>query len=133
MKNPIKLCNADLTKDIFKDVMFFSIAGSGAMGEPGGVIFYAKSGELYSFNYVYGDVDIKKVEKCFPILAKCKFGMNSAVPTGWNYVYIGMGNHLIVNDDVIEAFDEKIGVDADPSEVFMNWRRYAEEILSEEG
>lgn len=59
--------------------------------------------------------------------------MNSSVPTGWNYVYIGMGNHLIVNDDVIEAFDEKIGEDADPSEVFMNWRRYAEEILSEEG
>lgn len=44
MKNkPIKLCNADLTKDIFKDVMFFSIAGSGAMGEPGESCFTRKA------------------------------------------------------------------------------------------
>lgn len=132
MKRPIDLCNADLTKATFKDVMFFSLAESGAMGEPGAVLFYVKSGELYHFNYVYGDVDIKKVEKLFPTLAECNFGLfglGSSVPKGWNYVSLGMGNHLIVNDEVFAAFTEQIGAETEPSVVYMNWLNVAESII----
>lgn len=132
MRRPIDLCNADLTKATFKDVMFFSLAESGAMGEPGGILFYVKSGELYHLNYVYGDADIKKVEKLFPVLAKCRFGIfgiDSSVPSGWNYVTLGMGNHLIVNDEVYAAFMEKLGRDVEPSVAYMNWLGIADEIL----
>ena len=75
MNKPLDLCNADINKAVFKNVMFFSIAEGGAMGEPGGVLLYVESGELYHFNYVYGDVDIKKVEEMFPTLTECKFGL----------------------------------------------------------
>lgn len=133
MRNPIELCQADLSKDLFSTVVFFSLAEGGAMGEPGAVLFYLDNGELYHFNYVYGDVEIKTVQKMFVPLSKCKFGMfglDSSAPKGWNYVNLGMGNHLIVRDDMIAPFMEQIGEDAEPSKVYMKWMEVAEEILS---
>lgn len=105
MRNPIDLCNADLNQATFKNVVFFALAEPGAMGNPGGILFYVKSGELYYMNYMYTDVDIKKVEKLFPTLAECDFGMSeieSNVPVGWKYVYMGMGNHLIMREEVFD-------------------------------
>lgn len=134
MKKPIELCNADLNPATFKNVMFFALAEGGAMGEPGGILFYLISGELYHLNYVYGDVDIKKVQKYFPILANCKFGMfglGCSVPEGWNYVNLGMGNHLIVNDEVYPLFIEQLGDDIEPSVAYMNWMKIAENTLSQ--
>ena len=133
MRNPIELCQADLSKDLFSTVAFFSLAEGGAMGEPGAVLLYLDNGELYHFNYVYGDVEIKTVKKMFEPLSKCKFGMfglDSSAPKGWNYVNLGMGNHLIVRDDMIAPFMEQIGEDAEPSEVYMKWMEVAEGILS---
>ena len=61
MKNTIELCNRDLKKSIFNDIMFFSLAEGGAMGEPGGVFFFDKKGQTYHFNYLFGDADMGKV------------------------------------------------------------------------
>ena len=132
MKKPIDLCNADLNKATFKNVMFFSFAEGGAMGEPGAVYFLVKSGEMYHFNYAYGDVKLNKVQKLFPVLSECKFGMfglDSSVPDGWNYVNLGMGNHLIVNDEVYPRFIEELGTDIEPSVAFMNWMIIAEKMV----
>ena len=132
MRNPIDLCNADLNKAVFKNVMFFALAESGAMGEPGGVLFYVKSGELYHMNYIYGDVNMDKVEKLFPVLSECKFGtfgIDSLIPEGWKYLYMGAGNHLIVNGSVFEKFIDKIDEHTVPSVVYMNWIEIANDIL----
>lgn len=104
------------------------------MGEAGAVLFYVKSGELYYFNFVYGDVDMKKVETKFPILEECRFGvfgMNSSVPEGWHYVNLGMGNHLIVSDKVYGKFISKFLNDADPSILYQNWIEVAGKIIEE--
>lgn len=133
MRKPIELCNADLTKATFKDVMFFSLAEGGAMGCPGEILVCLKTGEQYAFNFVYGDAEIKKVEELFPPLTKCSFGIfgiDSKVPEGWSYVNLGMGNHLIVNDEVHEVFVEKMGIDAEPSEKYSRWLEVAEDIIN---
>lgn len=135
MNKPIDLCNADLNKSTFKNVMFLSFAEGGAMGEPGAILFYLKSGELYHLNYVFGDAKLNKIQKLFPVLSKCKFGLfglDSSVPDGWNYVNLGMGNHLIVNDVVYPQFIEELGVDIEPSVAYMNWMRIAEKIVRKE-
>ena len=132
MNKPLDLCNADINKAVFKNVMFFSIAEGGAMGEPGGVLFYVESGELYHFNYVYGDVDIKKVEEMFPTLTECKFGLfgiDSQVPKGWKYVSLGMGNHLIMKENVYEQFMDKFSEEMEPSIIYQNWVNVARDIL----
>ena len=60
------------------------------------------------------------------------FVLDSSAPKGWNYVNLGMGNHLIVRDDMIALFMEQIGEDAEPSEVYMKWqRRYYQRIENE--
>ena len=102
MKKLIELNNADLNIASFKDVMFFSFAEGGAMGDAGAIVFYVKSGEGYYLNYVYGDVDVTKVKTLFPVLERCKFGIcgiGSEVPEGWKYVDMGVGNHLLVKDE----------------------------------
>lgn len=133
MREPVELCNADLKKSIFKDVMFMSIAEGGAMGEPGAIWFYQKSGVLYHCNYAFGDIKIDKVEKLFPTIANCEFGMfglDSSVPEGWNYVNLGMGNHLIVNDSVYGRFVEQLGDIEELSAVYMRWMEIADNILN---
>lgn len=134
MKDTVELCNRDLKKSIFKDVMFFSIAEGGAMGEPGGVFFFDKNGQSYHFNYVFGDVDIGKVEKLFPALTNCEFGMfglDSKVPEGWNYVNLGMGNHLIVNDEVNFRFADILGDVDEPAVIYGKWVEIADSILND--
>ena len=130
--NVIKLCNDELTIEVFKDVMFLSFAEGGAMGEPGGILFLVKSGDFYHLNYVYGDVELKKVKALFPVLRECQFGMfgkGSVIPKGWNYVYLGMGNHLIVNDEVYDLFKKEIGDEESPAEVYLKWISVAEKVL----
>jgi len=132
MREPIELCKANINKTLFEDVMFFSLAESGAMGEPGAIWMFAKTGIVYHFNYVFGDVKISKVEKLFPVLAECKFGMfgiGSSIPKGWNYVNLGMGNHLIVNDEMYPAFREIVPEDTEPSIAYMKWMDAAETVL----
>ena len=130
--NIIELCNDELTNEIFKDVMFLSFAEGGAMGEPGGILFFVKSGDFYHLNYVYGDIELKKVKVLFPVLGECQFGMfgiGSIVPKGWNYVNLGMGNHLIVNDEVYDLFKEELGDEERASEVYRKWVGVAEKVL----
>ena len=129
MVKVLELCNADINKAVFKNVKFFFLAEPGAMGEPGGVLFYVKTGELYHFNYVYGDVDIKKVEEKFPALSNCKFGVDSIVSEGWKYVNLGMGNHLIMEDGIFEIFMKQFPRDVDSSILYGNWIEVARKIL----
>lgn len=132
MKKGIRITNADMTKELFEDVMFFSLARGGAMGEPGAVYFYNKGGNLYYFNYVRSCINMNLVGELFPALALFRFGMvgiGSNVPEGWNYVNLGMGNHLIVNDAVYEEFIDCIGDEYVPSQVYRIWMEIAEKIL----
>ncbi|MBR5595873.1 MAG: hypothetical protein IKW30_00505 [Lachnospiraceae bacterium] len=134
MKTLIELCNADLNKATFKNVMFFSLAETGAMGDPGSIVFYVKTGESYYLNYMYGDIDMQKVLNLFPVLANCKFGilgLESTVPKGWKYLYLGAGNHLIINEEVWRVFKKQIDVSTEPSEIYCRWMEVANYLLQE--
>lgn len=136
MKNiePIELRNEDLTKALFDKVSFLSVAEGGAMGEPGAVVFFAENGALYHFNTLFGDVGFEKFAKLFPMITKCEFGMfgiGSRVPDGWVYVNLGMGNHLIVRDNVYSEFEARIGEFDDPARIYGVWIETASKVLDE--
>ena len=137
MRKPVELHNNDdLKKILFEDAVFMSIAEEGAMGNPGSVWFYLKTGVVYHFNYVFDDVELNEVEKLFPILANCRFGifgLDSSVPEGWNYVNLGMGNHLIVNDVVYDKFMELLGDEEKPYVIYTKWMEIADNILNNKG
>jgi hypothetical protein len=135
MKKAVELCGNDLNRALFDDTMFFSIAEGGAMGEPGAVYFYVKDGTSYHFNYLFGEVPLEKIADCFPVFASCSFGMfgsGSRAPKGWRYVYLGAGNHLIINAAVYQEFLKRIPKNEEPSIVYMKWMQAADEILAGE-
>lgn len=92
-----------LTSGILDDVMFFKIAEGGAMGEPGGVTWARSNGESYHLNYCFGNIAMADLMNAFKPLKECCFGisgMGMVVPKGWRYVNLGMGNHLLVSNQV---------------------------------
>lgn len=57
------------------------------------------------------------------------FGLDSEVPEGWNYVNLGMGNHLIVADEVFDEF-KKLTKDCKREvEYYGAWQDAAAKIL----
>lgn len=120
-----------LSKEIFKDVLFFSLAEGGAMGVPGEMIVVNKSPGAFAMDSVYGDVDVVEVERLFPVLGQCcfgLFGLDSEVPEGWNYVNLGAGNHLIVADEVYDEFKRLTRDCKEDYEYYGAWQDAAAKI-----
>ena len=117
------------------NIMFCSLAEGGAMGEPGGVIWANESNEWFHANYVFGDISLDDIFEASPLLKSCRFGIfgkDSKTPEGWSYVNLGCGNHLIVNDSIIERFIREIQIREyhSPGEVYANWQECAEKLLT---
>ena len=130
----VELTKKDLTKDLGENVWFFMMAEGGAMGEPGGVTFITNDGKAYHFNMMFGDVDYATVKAFFPIVNECKFGIfgeGSIVPAGWNYLYLGFGNHLIVSSEIFDDFHKEIKDIQRPSEIYAVWQNKASKVMKE--
>ena len=92
------LDKTQITKEFAEHIVAISIAESGAMGNPGNIIFITDEKELYETNYIY-DGKVKEIFKVFSILHQCTdfiFGKNNESPIGWEYTYLGAGNHLFL-------------------------------------
>ncbi len=129
----IELENATFTKDILDSTTFFQLAEGGAMGEPGGIVFLTEDGKVYHANCCFGDLTKETMEKAFPVLAGCEFGLfgfESKVPDGWIYVNLGMGNHLIVRMDYFRMFESLTREYKTPGELYQHWLEKAITICS---
>lgn len=126
----------EFANDILEDVMFFKIAEGGAMGEPGGVIWVRSNGESYHLNYCYGNISMADLMKAFNPLKECCFGifgMGTVVPKGWQYMNLGMGNHLLVADKVFGEFKGRTMDIKRASELYGKWYEVAIQITNNEG
>ena len=104
------------------------------MGEPGGVEIIDNKGCFYHFNTIYGGVDFQCFQSSFQVIAECRFGLfesDSKVPAGWNYVDLGMGNHLIVKDEIYSKFMTYISKYSAPSERYQEWKFAAMKALAD--
>lgn len=126
-----------ITKDNFKDftdldIAAFSFAEGGAMGEGGGIIIADSKGKWYHTNYAWGDFPYKCIPEIIPAFGDCRFGMfgiESTVPEGWFYCYLGMGNHLVVKESLKNQFDEKAKDIHTPPELYGAWMEIIEELV----
>ena len=105
----------DVESLIGLDIVAYQEAEGGAMGYHGGIFFVTSDKRVFFTCLLepsaYSGFSIKMSEdnllRVFPPLAKVKwgmFGMGSRYPEGWHYEYLGMGNHLLVRDDLKEEF-----------------------------
>lgn len=129
------------TKDIkklhYKDIMLFMLAEGGAMGEPGAVNIITKGKndiQILHANYCYGDFDMDKLAEVFIPLQTFDcgiFGNVSGVAPGWNHVYLGVGNHLLVRDCAFEQFMSLVDGKSKP-EIYQSYMDIALKLLAEE-
>ncbi len=100
------LNSQQVTKNFAAHIVAFSVAESGAMGNPGGILFLTDEVTLYEVNYI-NDETMKEVFKVFNILDRCTngfLGNGNELPSGWKYTYLGAGNHLFMLDYIDNMF-----------------------------
>lgn len=133
-----KICNADLKKDVFKNAQFIFFAESGAMGEPGKILIVTSGGSIFHCNYCYGDISLTRLFRSIPVLKECvlecvfgTLGENAKIPNGWNYKYLGAGNHLLIRNDAFEDFKEKTKDAEYPEDMYVLWFNAAWDIIQQ--
>lgn len=92
----------------------FFYAEVGAMGMPGEIKIITKDCLWYTGNFCYGDISVDSIYKMFPAFETFfadGFGGAQCVPEGFYYVYLGMGNHLLVNKDYERETREALEVE----------------------
>lgn len=96
----------DVESLIGLDIVAYQEAEGGAMGYSGGVFFVTSDKRIF-FTSIWGQMSDDNLLKIFPPLAEVKWGLlgrGTRYPEGWHYEYLGMGNHLLVRDDLKEEF-----------------------------
>ena len=100
-----------LTRDNYKectglDIVAFSSAAPGAMGDAGAIEVVTTKGEVYYANPFYEDIEMEQVFEVCPPLSECRFGVfgGGVIPEGWKTIYLGFGNHLVLHESISEDF-----------------------------
>lgn len=136
--NIIEISDKNIKDIKCDDVMFFTYAESGAMGEGGAINLLNKEKKIYHTNYVYGDFNIKKLFKVFPPLEnlKCFIHSVSGLDSNWKYIDMGFGNYLFIRKDIFKKFEKKLkeeipeDTDFIPGFIYNNWDKIGIDLLS---
>ena len=108
----------------------FSVAEGGAMGHPGRVVIIDETNNVYDF-YLH-ELEKEDVMKILPALYESKRAVLGIDPStsGWNRVYLGMGNHLMVADSIYERFNESSkSLWQSRGSLYQQWIGIVQEIL----
>lgn len=117
------------------NIMFFALAESGAMGEPCMIQFVSKVGaevKFYRTNYA-DEISIDSLYSVFPTLKTLScgpFGWVTGVGDDFVYFDMGFGNHLFVNDCVVDLFRMCVNAKS-PAELYRDWLGVAWKVLRE--
>lgn len=126
-----------LRKDNYKrylpiEPIAFSYAEGGAMGSPNEVIIVDKNTKTYSFRI--DNFELEDIDEIVPALRKCQFiscGEPLMATPGWNSVYLGFGNHLLVADAIYEEFAvRRAPYGNNLGDLYQEWIYIVEEILN---
>lgn len=111
------------------------IAEPGAMGIHGGVFFVTASMNAFFTCYLSPSpysgfrksIKMDELEKILPALSDFDHGLmghGTKAPEGWQHKYLGVGNHLLIRDEIFEAFRkeaEKLGQEYPETIRYNTW------------
>lgn len=130
--NYIELNKTNISNVPFDEARFVFFAESNAMGRPGEVEILLRNLDIYTFNYVYEDISFLDFKGYFPAIVDCEYGVSGferMEMNGWKYVSLSSGNHLLVHEEISEAFALKYFVTDPPVYIYQNWKRWAKEVM----
>ena len=116
------------------DLVAISIAAGGAMGDPGAIEFITSQGRYFYANPVYENITLEQVNFACPLLSEIQLGIFGCIekPKGWEYIYLGYGNHLLINDSIYIPF--QLGTKQKQEQIkqsllYNNWKNIVEECI----
>ena len=118
------------------DIVAFSCASPGAMGDGGAIIVVTTDGNIYYANPCKGDISEEEALEICPPMKECRFGMfgGGDIPEGWRSFYLGCGNHLVINDNIAAQFHELVEreVNQNGGHLYNKWLDIVSEIIKAE-
>ena len=131
----IEISKAELKSELFEDVLFVQFAEGGAMGADAGTVCVVKpDGKLYRISLCKWDISLRDIKDAFPTMEKWNFGVcgnGGTASVGWRYLYIGLGNHLVIHESVYEEFCD-MRENAQRKLPLWAWKYYAEQIVNKQ-
>ena len=110
------------------DIVAFSFAYAGAMGEHGGIYIIDRGGHIYHANYCHGDdhLDFDHVVDILPVVKDIEWRVFDSYSNNenWEAVELGMGNNLVMVKEIFNDFNKKAeesGILNSPPDLFHHW------------
>lgn len=109
------------------DIVAFSFAYEGAMGEPGCIYIIDKAGQLYHADYFWGDDLIARehIKDIIPIFEELEFHMFGCETQNENWISVdlGFGNNLLMIKAISADFQKEVETAnyQRPGELFQHW------------
>ena len=128
-----------LTRDNYKectglDIVAFSSAAPGAMGDAGAIEVVTTKGEVYYATPFYEDIEMEQVFEVCPPLSECRFGVfgGGVIPEGWKTIYLGFGNHLVLHESISEDFrkEAELSEIKEVGDLYNKWMDVVRRILA---
>ena len=121
----IHVTKETFTVELGQKIVFLKLAEGGAMGRPGVVEFFTDDCQAYHFHMGFDGIGTDQISYVFPPIEEALYdrrlgpwGLDGELPSGWNYIDLGAGNHLIVADSVVGRFKELTKHCKRPSEIY---------------
>ena len=135
----IEISNSNYQDYLSLDIVAFSFAYEGAMGEPGGINIIDRAGQIYHANYCFGDnlLDSKHIKEIIPMFEGIGWGLIGCEPNHdeWVAEDLGFGNHLLMLKDISDGFQQKVEAAniQHSGELFQKWSGFVLGLLGKEG
>jgi hypothetical protein len=117
----IEIYSSNYNSFLGLDIIAFSYAEPGAMGERGAVNIAISDGRLLHMNFVKGNININEIQAICPILKECREKKFLFAPQKWNLKRLGFGNYLFINNKIINKFDS-LTCNFAQVELYKRWR-----------
>ena len=121
------------------DVVAFSFAYEGAMGEMGAIYIISRDGQIYHANYCQGDepIDTDHIGDIIPVFKDISWRMFDCLSNNpkWRTVDLFAGNNLVLINEIYDDFLKKIQ-EANfeiSSSIFQYWPGFVLGLLGKEG
>ena len=120
------------------DIVAFSFAYAGAMGESGGIIIIDRAGQIYHANYCFGDnlLDSEHIKEIIPMFEGIGWGLIGCEPNHdeWVAKDLGFGNHLLMLKEISDGYQQKVEAAniQRPGELFQKWPGFVLGLLGKE-
>jgi len=120
------------------DIVAFSFAYEGAMGEMGGIYIIDREGQIYHANYFLGDdcIDREHIKDVIPVFVDLEHGLMGSESNNpnWSSEYLGFGNTLLISNEIRDGFKKKVeeAKFQRTGELFQQWPGFVLNLIGKE-